>query len=153
LCLDDGGKSFTAYISWRRNGEIYFGVRDLDYSTDEHYNEQGYVIPSNPHIYFPLDQWVDVEIAVKVGTKGVGYLELKLTDESGNVQYYKENTLDYCPTNIESANINSPKSQIDMPKAVSMYMDRYIFDAVKDCAAPYWKLKDFYCTFYSHNKD
>ena len=153
LCLDDGGKSFTAYISWRRNGEIYFGVRDLDYSTDEHYNEQGYVIPSNPHIYFPLDQWVDVEIAVKVGPKGVGYLELKLTDESGNVQYYKENTLDYCPTNIESANINSPKSQIDMPKAVSMYMDRYIFDAVKDCAAPYWKLKDFYCTFYSHNKD
>ena len=153
LCLDDGGKSFTTYISWRRNGEIYFGVRDLDYSTDEHYNEQGYVIPTNPHIYFPLDQWVDVEIAVKVGPKGVGYLELKLTDERGNVQYYKENTLDYCPTNMESASLNSPKSQIDMPKAVSMYMDRYIFDAVKDCAAPYWKLKDFYCTFYSHNKD
>ena len=153
LCLSNGGKSFTAYISWRRNGEIYFGVRDLDYSTDEHYNEQGYVIPSSPHIYFPLDQWVDVEIAVKVGPKGVGYLELKLTDESGNVQYYKENTLDYCPTNMESADPSSPKSQIDMPKAVSMYMDRYIFDAVKDCAAPYWKLKDFYCTFYSHNKD
>jgi len=153
LSLNNGGKSFTAYISWRRNGEIYFGVRDLDYSTDEHYNEQGYVIPANPHIYFPLDQWVDVEIAVKVGPKGVGYLELKLTDESGNVQYYKENTLDYCPTNIESADSNSPKSQIDMPKAVSMYMDRYIFDAVQACNAPYWKLKDFYCTFYSHNKD
>ena len=153
LSLSNGGKSFTAYISWRRNGEIYFGARDLDYSTDEHYNEQGYVIPANPHIYFPLDQWVDVEIAVKVGPKGVGYLELKLTDESGNVQYYKENTLDYCPTNIESAGPSSPKSQIDMPKAVSMYMDRYIFDAIQACNAPYWKLKDFYCTFYSHNKD
>lgn len=152
LCLDDGEKSFTTYISWRRNGEIYFGVRDLDYSTDEHYNEQGYVIPSNPHIYFPLDQWVDVEIAVKVGPKGVGYLELKLTDEKGGVQYYKENTLDYCPTNMELAS-TSPKSQIDMPKAVSMYMDRYIFDAVTACADPYWKLKDFSCTFYSHNKD
>lgn len=151
LSLKNGGKSFTVCISWRRGGEIYFSVRDLDYSTEEHYQEQGYVIPQEK-IYFPLDQWVDVGIGVKVGPKGVGFVELSLTDEKGNVQYYKEDTLDYCPTKIEESP-DSPKSQIDMPKAISMYMDRYIFDSLANCSEPYWKLKDFYCTFYSHNKN